>query len=191
MATSYKSIIAAAVSNAMRGIPPNQMSSGNAEFIAQTLFPITAQAVSEMAAADPAKRSLLRKNKTMTLVAGEATLDDDVLTKYFADATLLNTSNLNWHYTYRDYPDFIRRGDKRYGIFTRNEETLMVVDPKANFTQPLTATGSRLLVVPCVVLTPANADDDVDAPDELTSDLIEALTESLRGMMTKSAGMMV
>ena len=175
----------------MRGIPPNQLASGNAEFIAQTLFPVTSQAVCEMAAADPAKRSLLRRSKSVTLVAGEADLTSDVLTKFFSDATLLDTSDLSKHYAFRDYPDFIRRGDKRYGIFTRNEDTLMVVEPNANFTQPLTATGARTLVVPCVVVPPASASEDVDANDEILSDLIEALTEGLRGMMTKSAGMMV
>lgn len=150
--------------------------------IADTLFPIVSQSVSEAAAADPAKRSLLRRVKTVTLVNGEATLTDDVLTKYFSDATLLGT-NLNQHYAYRDYPDFVRKNDLRLGYFTRNGTTLMVRDVGQQFTQPLTASGTRTLVVPAVVVKPVLATDDIDAPDEIISDLDTALAESLRGQL--------
>jgi hypothetical protein len=186
---TFTELILSAITNAMRGIPPNVAASSNAGFIAQTLFPTISQSVSESAANDPHKRSLLRREKTVTLVAGEADITEDVLTKYFVEATLLNPSDLSKRYAYRDYPDFVRRGDKRYGVFTRNGTTLMVVDPNANFTQPLTATGTRTLVVPCVVTIPALATDDIDAPDEILSDISEALTEALRGQITKQAGL--
>jgi hypothetical protein len=64
----------------------------------------------------------------------------------------------------------------------------MVRDPNQGFTQPLVATGARLLVVPCVILRPASADLPIDAPDEILSDLSEALSESLRGELIKLAG---
>jgi hypothetical protein len=167
---------------------PPQLSS-NAEFIAQTLFDEVAQSVSEAAAANEYKRSLLRRTKTITLVAGEATLSDDVLTHYVADAELLYPSSLTKHYAWRDYPDFVRRGDKRIGIFTIiGGVTLQVVDPNQNFTIPLSATGSRLLTLPCVVLKPATADTAVDAPNEILSDLTEALSNALRGQLSKLAG---
>lgn len=188
MSISYRQLIYAAVTNATRGQPPQSSPAVDAEGIAETLFPIAAQAVSEAAAADPYKRSLLRRQKTVTLTAGQATLSDDVLTKYFPDATLQNTGQLGTRYAYRDYPDFIRRNDPRLGYFTRNGTTLMVRDPNQNFTQPLTAIGQRLLTVPCVILRPLTADTAVDAPDELISDLIETLGESLRGELIKRAG---
>lgn len=188
MATTWRQMIYRAVNNAMRNINPPVSPNVDAEGIAETLFPTVSQEVCEATAADPYKRSLLRRTKTVTLTAGLATLTEDVLTKYFADATLLKTDNLNFHYSYRDYPDFIRKNDLRLGYFTRNGTTLMVRDPNQAFTQPLTATGARSLVVPCVVLRPATADTAVDAPDEIISDLEDALSEALRGQLIQIAG---
>lgn len=188
MAITYRSLIYQAVTNALRNIDPPVSPNVDAEGIAETLFPVVAQSVSEAAAADPAKRSLLRRQKTVTLVAGQATLTDDVLTKYFNDATLMNTSNLNQKYIYRDYPDFIRKNDLRFGYFTRNGTTLLVRDVGQQFTSPLTASGARLLTTPCVVVRPATADTNIDAPEEIVSDISEALAEALRGQIIKIAG---
>ena len=184
----YLDLLNSSINNALRGMPAEQSPALDAVGIADTLFPIVSQSVSEAAAADPAKRSLLRRTKTITLTNGEATLTPDVLTKFFTDAVLYG-SNLSIRYTYRDYPDFQRRGDKRIGIFTRNGATLMVIDPGQSFTQPLIASGQRTLVVPCSVVKPASATDDIDATDEVISDLDEALSEALRGVLTtKAAG---
>ena len=184
---TYRELIYAAVNDALRNLDPPVSPNVDAEGIAETLFPVVSQEVSEAAAASPYKRSLLRRTKSVTLVAGEATLTDDVLTGYFNDAVLLKTDNLNFHYTYRDYPEFIRRNDTRLGYFTRNGVTLMVRDPAQAFTQPLTATGARALVTPCVVVKPATADTDIDAPDEILSDLQDALSEALRGHLIQIA----
>lgn len=183
----YQDLLLSAINNALRGVDVNLSPAIDAIGIADTLFPVVSQSVSEAAASDPAKRSLLRQVKTVTLTAGEAVLTSDVLTKYFSDATLLG-SNLNNHYAYRDYPDFVRKNDLRLGYFTRNGTTLMVRDVGQQFTQPLTATGTRTLVTPCVVTKPTLATDDVDCPDEIQSDLDEALAEALRGQITKLAG---
>jgi len=172
----------------MRGIPPAIAASSNAELIAQTLFPEVAQSVSETAAANEYKRSLLRREKALTLVAGTATLTDDVLTHYIADAVLLDPATPSRRYAWRDYPDFVRRGDRRIGIFTlKGGDTFQVIDPNVGFTVPLTTAGARTLVVPCVVVAPAAYTDDVDCPDELISDLVDALSEALRGAMPKAA----
>ena len=187
MATSYRALIYSAVSNATRGMVPETSPAVDAESIAESLFPLVSQSVCEAAAADPAKRSQLRRLKALTLVAGEATLSDDVLTKYFSDATLLGTS-LSQKYAFRDYPDFVRKGDLRLGCFTRNGTTIMVRDPGQQFAVPLTATGTRTLIVPCVVVKPTLPDDALNAPDEITSDLIEALGDALKGALVKLAG---
>lgn len=185
---TYRELIYASVNNAMRNLDPPASPNVDAEGIAETLFPVVSQEVSEAAAADPYKRSLLRRTKTVLLSAGLATLSDDVLTKYFTDATLLKTDNLSFKYSYRDYPDFIRRNDLRLGYFTRNGTTLMVRDPNQAFTQPLTATGPRDLVVPCVIVRPSTADADIDGPEEVISDLQDALSEALRGVLIQVAG---
>jgi hypothetical protein len=189
MATSFEKLIYTAVTNAMRGIPPAIAASSNAEIIAQTLFPEVSQSVSESAAADEYKRSLLRREKSLTLVAGEATLPDDVLLNFIADAELINSNNISQRYAWRDYPDFVKRGDRRIGIFTLQAgTTFQVIAPNVGFSIPLTTTGSYLLTTPCSVEIPAVYTDPVDAPSQIISDLTEALSNAIRGELTKVAG---
>ena len=186
---TFQEFIYVAVTNAMRGMPPALQGSSNAEVIAQTLFPEVAQAVSENAAGNEYKRSLLRREKTLTLVAGTATLDDDVLTHYIADAVLIDPAATSKRYAWRDYPDFVKRGDRRIGIFTlQGGDTFQVIDPSVGFAVPLTTAGARTLFTPCVVVRPAAYTDDLDCPDEILSDLTEALSNALRGEMSKVAG---
>lgn len=178
-----------AMSNATRGMNPSESMAADALSIADTLFPIVSQAVCEAAAADEYRRDLVRREKSVTLAAGTATLTSDVLVHYIADATLLNPANLNMHYAWRDYPDFVRRGDTRLGIFTvKAGHELQVVDPMIPFTVPLTGSGIRTLVIPCVVVKPTLSTDDVDCVDEILSDLDEALSNALRGSIVKEAG---
>ena len=173
----------------MRGTLPEQSVAQDARGIADTLFPLISQTVSETAAANEYKRSFLRREKSITLAAGEATLTDDVLTRYVADAVLIDPAVLTKHYAWRDYPDFVRRGDTRLGVFTiQGGMTLSVIEPNAAYTDPLTATGARTLFIPCQVVKPATATTDVDAPDVIISDLIEALAEALRGQLVTVAG---
>lgn len=184
---TYRELIYSAVQNAMRGQPPNLSPAVDAENIAETLFASVSQEVSKLAAANPAMRALLRRAKTVTLTAGEGTLPSDVLIDFFADSTLQNTSNLNQKYAYRDYPDFIRRNDLRLGYYSRNGQTLMVRDPNQAFTVPLSATGSRQLVVPCQVERPADADDDIVGPEQVLSDIVDSLSDALRGQLIREA----
>lgn len=184
----YSDLLYSAVNNALRGVPPEQSAAIDAIGIADSLFPVVSQAVCEAAAWNEYRRSLLRRSKSITLSAGSATLTDDVLTHYVADATLIDPASLTKRYAWRDYPDFIRRGDKRLGIFSLLGTTLLVIEPNANFTVPLTASGARTLTVPCIVVKPALATDEVDCPDEILSDLDEALSNALRGEIAKVAG---
>lgn len=184
----YTDLLLSAVNNALHGVLPEQSAAVDAIGIADTLFPVVSQAVSEAAAADEFKRSLLRREKSVTLVAGLATLTSDVLTRYMADATLLDPATLTKKYTWRDYSHFVRTSDRRLGEFTCNGTTLMVRDPNQSFAVPLTASGARTLIIPCVVVKPATATTAIDCPDEILSDLDEALSEALRGAIIKEAG---
>lgn len=185
----YTDLLISAVNNALRGVPPEQSPAIDAVGIADSLFPIVAQAVSEAAAGDEFRRSLLRREKSITLAAGSATLSDDVLTKYLPDATLFDPAALTKKYAWRDYPEFTRKSDPRLGVFTaKGGVTLLVRDPNQQFAVPLTASGTRTLVTPCVVVKPALATDEIDCTDEILSDLDEALSESLRGQIIKMAG---
>lgn len=185
----YQDLLLSAVNNATRGMLPEQSAAIDAIGLADTLFPTVSQGVCEAAAADPARRDLVRRQKSITLVAGEATLSSDVLVHYIADSVLLDPATLSKRYAWRDYPDFVKRGDKRLGIYTViGGHTLQVIDPGAAFTVPLTTSGTRTLVIPSVVEKPAAATDEVDCTDEILSDLQEALAEALRGAIIKEAG---
>jgi hypothetical protein len=187
---TYENLLRSALSNATRGMTPDQVALiVDGLSVADTLFPIVSQAVSETAALNEYKRSLLRRSKSLTFAAGAATLTDDVLTHYIPDATLIDPATLSKKYAWRDYPDFIRRGDKRLGVFTVQGSTILLIEPNANFTVPLTATGARTLTVPCTVVKPATAATVIDCPDEVLSDLDEALGNALRGAIIKTAGM--
>jgi len=189
MPTTYSDLLYAAINNSLRGTIALQNPSVDAIGIADTLFPVVSQAVCEVAAANDYKRSLLRREKSLTLVAGTATLDDDVLTHYVSDATLIDPAVLTRHYAWRNYPDFIKRGDQRLGVFTiKGGDVIQVIDPQVAFTVPLVTTGARTLTIPCVVVKPATATTNIDAPDEILSDLQEALSEALRGQLPKAAG---
>ena len=185
----YQDLLLSAVNNAMRGVLPEQSAAIDAIGIADTLFPTVSQGVCEAAAADPSRRDLVRRQKSITLVTGAATLTSDVLVHYIQDSVLLDTANLSKRYAWRDYPDFVRRGDRRLGIYTVvGAHELQVIDPNQPFTVPLTASGARVLTIPCVVEKPTLATDQVDCTDEILSDLDEALANSLRGMIIKEAG---
>ncbi len=179
----YIDLLNAAISNAQKGLPPEQAGVVvDTLAIAETLFDEVSQAVSETIAGDESRRSLLRRTKSITLAAGSATLDTDVLTRYIADA-------LTKKYAWRDYPDFVRRGDTRVGVFSIKEgRTLVVCDPSVAFAVPLTTTGARSLTTPCYVVKPATFTTAVDAPPEVISDLSEALSDTLRGTLAKLAG---
>lgn len=186
---TYEQLLYSAINNALRGIPPEQSAAIDTIGIADTLFPTVSQAVSEAAAANEYKRSLLRRQKSITLTAGQATLTADVLTHYVADSTLIDPASLSKKYAWRDYPQFIRKSDTRLGKYTLvGGNTLQVVEPNANFTVPLIASGARTLTIPCVVIKPALSTDQIDATDEIISDLDEALANALRGAIIKESG---
>jgi len=185
----YQDLLYSAINNALHGVLPEQSAAIDAIGIADSLFPVVSQAVSEAAATDEYKRSLLLRTKTVTLAAGAATLTADVLTHFMPDAVFYDPASLSKKYAWRPYQDFVRSSDKRLGVFSLQGGTMLVVrEPNQSFVVPLTATGARTLVVPCVVVKPTLATDPIDCPDEIESDLIEALSEVLRGEIAKQAG---
>ncbi len=185
----YQDLLLSAVNNALRGVLPEQSAAVDAIGIADTLFPVVSQAVSEAAATDEYKRSLLLRTKSITLAAGAATLTADVLTHFIADGVLYDPASLSKKYAWRPYQDFVRSSDRRLGMFSiQGGITLVVREPNQAFVVPLTAIGARTLVTPCAVVKPTLATDQVDCPDEILSDLDEALSEVLRGQISKIAG---
>ncbi len=189
---TFQELIYTSLTNAMRGMPPNVAASSNAEMIAQTLFPEVSQSVCESIAADDERRQLLLRQKTLTFAAGEAVLTSDVLQDYLWDSVLVDATSsttLRKKYTFRPYPQFIQPRDLRVGVYAvRGQDTVVLCDPAVPFASPLTTTGTRLLTTPAVVEIPSNPADDLDCPSQVLSDLTEALSNALRGQMTKLAG---
>lgn len=187
----YLDLLNSAISNAQRGLTPEQAANvDDVLAIADTLFPVVSQAVCEAVASNEYRRSLVLKQKSITLAAGIATLSDDVLTHFIPDAVLIDPTALTKKYAWRPYPDFVRRGDLRLGVFSmRGGSTLVVCDPNVAFAATLTTTGARTLTVPCAVEKPATFSTAIDCPDELLTDLDEGLSNALRGFITsKEAG---
>ena len=186
MPISYQQLVDNAIDMAAHGQPDSVLQ--NLEAVAESNISQIFQSVGEAAANNENKRSLLRRVKTVTLVAGEDTLTDDVLTAYFSDATLVHNADLSKKYAYRDYQYFISAPKSQIGLFTRNGTTLMVREPNQAYVVPLTATGARSLAVECIPVRPTLATDIVDVPDEIGSDLVEALAQVLKGALPKIAG---
>ena len=187
---TYEDLLRSALSNATRGMATDQAAITSDQLsVADSLFPVVSQAVSEAAATDEYKQSLLLRTKTVTLAAGTATLTSDVLTHFMPDAVFYDPASLAKKYAWRPYQDFVQSSDRRLGIFSlQGGTTLVVREPNQAFVVPLTASGARTLVVPCVVVKPAAATDQIDCPDEILSDLDEALSEVLRGQISKITG---
>ncbi len=189
----YQDLLLASVNNAMRGVLPDQSPAIDAIGLADTLFPEVSQAVCESIAADDERRQLLLRQKTLTFVAGEAVLTSDILQDYLWDSVLVDATSsttLRKKYTFRPYPQFIQPRDLRVGIYAvRGQDTIVLCDPAVAFASPLTTTGTRLLNTPAVVEKPTLSTDEVVCPSQVISDLTEALSNALRGTLTKQAGM--
>lgn len=173
----------------MRGLEPNVSPNLDATLIAQALVPDVFQAVGEAAALDERKRSLLRRNKTVSMTAGVGTLTDDVLTAYMEDATFFDPADLSKSYSWiREYYDFVNYADARLGYFNvRDGVTLLQREPGEDFATTLSFTGNMTLSIPCVPEVPASQDVAVDVVPEIASDIVEALAAALRGQLVKAA----
>lgn len=177
--------------NAMRGLPNSATIDLDTWFpIAESLCPTIFQQVGEDAAGDERKRSLLRKNLTVTVVNGSATLTDETLTAYMEDATYLDESDLTKSYSWvRNWGDFIDPNlDFRLGYFcVKNGVVLNQREPGDVYSTSSGFTGSMLMNIPCVPVIPTNATDAIDVPDEVLNDLLDIGESTLRGQMIKSA----
>lgn len=180
---------------ALKGMPSGGSFDVDSLFpIAESLVPSVFQQVGEDAAGDERKRSLLRRNKTITVTSGSATVSDDVLTAYIEDSTYMDTSDLTKTYSWvRNFSDFIDPSlaaapFSNYGYFTMRDGVTLnqreageLYDPSSGFT------GSMTLNIPCVPLRPALASSALDVPDEILNDLLDVMAAALQGAVMKQA----
>lgn len=130
--------------------------------------------VAKAFASDQDKREMLRAAATLTFASGDATLPDNVLESYIEDATLAVTGK---KYAFRRYPDWLRGGDPRLGLWTVVGTTV-----KAKTPQPVTAfTGSAATTFICSPAVPATESAEFVAPEDYVSDFIAAMVSYIFG----------
>jgi hypothetical protein len=131
-------------------------------------------------AAQQTKREMLRVASTLTFVSGDAALPDNVLESYIEDGTFFVTGK---KYSFRRYPDWLRGGDPRLGLWTVVGETV-----KAKTPQPITLfTGSAASTFICSPPVPDTEDDEFNAPSDYVSDFIAAEIQFILGQTVEIA----
>lgn len=181
MTLLFKDLIYTASEAALVGIDPKTVAGIDVEGIAESLIPSVFQAVGEAVANDENKRSLLQREKTIVMAAGIGTVPDDVLTKCMDSSVFYNPANLTQKYSWAPYNQFLRTTETRLGWFTLlSSVTLLMRKPGEGFGTALTFTGNVKLLVSCSPVRPATADDPIDVPAEIESDLIDTLTAALK-----------
>ena len=179
--------------NATRGMSPEQDIMALLP-VAESLWPSISQKVGELAAGSERKRSLLKRTKTLTVLNGTATLDDDVLTAYLEDSTLYDPSDLSKTYGWiRNWNDFINTGLSsqpfvNYGRYSvSGGVTFAQVEPGDTYSPTSGFSGSMSLNICCVPVKPATQTTALDAPDEILNDIYEIGSEMLRGLLLTQA----
>lgn len=170
-----------------RGSEQAELSQLDTQPIIEAIQPSVFQTVGENCAADPRKRSLMRKTLTISMADGEGTIPAQALTKYMEDATFLDPADLSKTYSWvREFQDFIGPLDTRLGYFNvQGESVLLQREPGEVYEPGLGFSDDMLLTIPCVPVRPSSATDQIDCIDEVASDLVDVGASMLRGELAK------
>jgi hypothetical protein len=192
---TYAEMIDRAYFQALRGMDANTAPNlDDATTIMEALVPTVFQEVALQYAGDPDQQSLLRRTHTISMSNGAGTLPDEVLSQCLNNASVADPADISvgkFQTFVPQYPDFIGprdniqiqlnwwtcKGDTDFLFLEANEE----YDPSSGFT------GDLELTAPSVPAVPATASDPVVVPEEVASDLVEALADSLRREINKKA----
>ena len=174
---------------AQRGSEQAELSQLDTQPIIEAIIPSVFQSVGEACAADPRKRDLLKRTVTVTLADGVGELPAYVLEKYMEDSTAYDPNDLTKIFSWeRNYNDFIGPLNDLLAYYNVPfGHTIYVRDVGEEFSIPLTLDIDLIVNVPCVPVRPAAATDDIDVPDEITSDLVDTGAAFLRGELSKPA----
>lgn len=174
---------------AQRGSEQAELSQLDTQPIIEAIQPSVFQTVGENCAADPRKRSLMRKTLTVSMTNGSGTIPAQALTKYMEDATFLDPADLSKNYSWvREFQDFIGPLDDRLGYFNvQGESVLLVREPGEPYEPGVGSSDPFQLTIPCAPVRPAAATDPIDAISEVTSDLVDVGASVLRGEIVKLA----
>lgn len=138
-------------------------------------------ALANVFAVDQDQREMLRVASNVTFTAGSGTLPDNVLEKFIPDGTFVVSALTK--YSFRRYPDWLRGGDTRLGIWTVTGETMQAKTPA-----PVTTfTGVAAVTFICSPAVPATEDDEFAAPEDFISDFIDAMILFISGQSAEVA----
>lgn len=132
-------------------------------------------------AANQDNREMLRVASDVTFTSGSGALPDNVLEKYISDGTFVVSALTK--YSFRRYPDWLRGGDTRLGLWTVTGETMQAKTPA-----PVAAfTGTAAVSFICSPEVPATEDDEFVAPEDFVSDFIDAMILFISGQSAEIA----
>lgn len=172
---------------AQRGSEQAELSQLDTQPIIEAIQPSVFQTVGENCAADPRKRSLMRRSLTISMADGEGEIPAQALTKYMEDATFFDPADLSKTYSWvREFQDFMGPLDSRLGYFNvQGESVLLQREPGEVYEPGFGFSDDMLLIIPCVPVRPASATDTIDCIDEVSSDLVDVGAAMLRGELAK------
>jgi hypothetical protein len=141
MSISLQQLIDESILQAKRGLDPNAVID---PLVAESLLPTVFQQVGIDCAKDERKRSLLRREKTITFSGGTATVTSDVFTQYAEDSLLYDPDDTSTEYSLcRNWSDFVRSGDSLLGRYSFNGSTIGILEPNEVY-DPTSGTSARI-----------------------------------------------
>lgn len=191
---TYAEFIASACTQALSGVDANVSPILDIEMVAEALVPTVFQQVAARYAADPDKRSLLRRTHTIALTNGIADLPDEALSAGKAgaivndptDVTVAQNASMVWYWNdfvaprsglLAQIPQWIINDDDGLLNTFHYLEANETYDPSSGFT------GNLEIMISSVPEIPATAATTLNVPGEALSDLISALASALRNQM--------
>lgn len=149
-----------------------------------------AKELSDEVAGDEQRRPMLMQAKTLTVIAGVATLTDDVLVEYLDDAEVYDPADLTKEYgRTKQRVDF--RAEKGAvgtlsGCWIVEGQTYSQLEPGKSFSGTLEFTGSITLEAICSIGLPASATTAITIHPQLEDDLVSKLTSKIVGDVKKT-----
>lgn len=147
-----------------------------------SVFAINSQTAQAYAARED-RRELLRVARTLTFTSGDASLPNNTLKVYIEDCTFYVPSTPLNKYSYRPYPDWLRGGDPRLGLWTQVGDTI-----KAKTPTPITAfSGSAAFSSIESPPVPTSESSEYVCPDDFIPDFEAAMIQYILGEIMETA----
>jgi len=181
MALTWQELIDQAVEQTAKGRSDSDIE--DLELKAESLARVALHQLSARIASNPEARALLTRTITIALTNGIGVLPSTVLLDYITNSSLTNPADLTNTYAYiRNWENFIRDPETRYGRYNIKQNTLTVIQPAAAYVVGSGLTGNVDLTTAAQLVIPTNPTDPIDnLPTVLEDVLIDNLVNLLRG----------